>query len=62
MVDRPRELITRYPKLFDSSREKVLPKWAQAKLADFRLLLMQEASRVDVLQEEIETTKELWND
>ncbi|MGM9381072.1 DUF7239 family protein [Streptomyces antibioticus] len=30
-----------------SEREARLPKWARAKLADLRLLLMQEASRYE---------------
>lgn len=48
--------------MFDSSREKVLPRWAQDKFHDFRLLLMQEASRADALQQEIDTMKELWSE
>ncbi|ATI18837.1 hypothetical protein SEA_DIANE_53 [Streptomyces phage Diane] len=44
MMTRPEYLIQRYPTLMSSEREARLPKWAQAKLADLRLLLMQEAS------------------
>lgn len=62
MVERTRHLIERYPKMFDNSREKVLPRWAQDKFHDFRFLLMQEASRVDALQQEIDTMKELWRE
>lgn len=47
MTSRPEYLIERYPTLMSSEREARLPKWARAKLADLRLLLMQEASRYE---------------
>ncbi|AUG87240.1 hypothetical protein KGG77_gp28 [Streptomyces phage Omar] len=47
MMSRPEYLIERYPTLMSSEREARLPKWVQAKLADLRLLLMQEASRYE---------------
>ncbi|MEU9605416.1 hypothetical protein [Streptomyces sp. NPDC048057] len=59
--NRARFLIGRYPTLFSSEREKMLPLWAQAKLADLRLLLVAEAgnyesavSEIDGLLEELE--------
>ncbi|QBI99415.1 hypothetical protein SEA_CAELUM_55 [Streptomyces phage Caelum] len=54
MMTRPEYLIERYPTLMSSEREARLPKWAQAKLADLRLLLMQEASKYEDALEVIE--------
>ncbi|MEU6572331.1 hypothetical protein [Streptomyces sp. NPDC046805] len=54
MTTRPEYLIQRYPTLMSSEREARLPKWARAKLADLRLLLMQEASRYEDALEEID--------
>ncbi|QJD50700.1 hypothetical protein SEA_ISSMI_54 [Streptomyces phage Issmi] len=54
MTTRPEFLIQRYPTLFNSEREKRLPRWAQDKLGDFRLLLMQEAARYEDALKEIE--------
>jgi hypothetical protein len=51
---RPEFLIERYPTLMSSEREAVLPKWAQAKLADLRLLLMQEAGAYEQALNEID--------
>jgi hypothetical protein len=53
-MSRPEYLIGRYPTLMSSEREARLPKWAQAKLADLRLLLMQEASKYEDALEVIE--------
>ncbi|MFE9925167.1 hypothetical protein ACFYQA_27410 [Streptomyces sp. NPDC005774] len=47
MSYRPRLLIERYPTIFNSEREKVLPLWARNKLADLRLLLLQEAGNYE---------------
>lgn len=44
---RPEFMIQRYPKLFDTEREARLPLWARNKLADLRLLLLQEAGKYD---------------
>ncbi|MFF7800203.1 hypothetical protein [Streptomyces olivaceus] len=46
-MSRAEYLIERYPTLMSSERDAVLPKWARAKLADLRLLLMQEAGRYE---------------
>jgi hypothetical protein len=54
MTTRPEFLIQRYPTLMSSEREARLPKWAQAKLADLRLLLMQEAGRYEDALEQID--------
>ncbi|QOV06178.1 hypothetical protein KGG72_gp48 [Streptomyces phage Salutena] len=54
MISRPEYLIERYPTLMSSEREARLPKWAQVKLADLRLLLMQEAGRYEEALEVIE--------
>lgn len=54
MTTRPEFLIQRYPTLMSSEREARLPKWAQAKLADLRLLLMQEAGRYEDALNEID--------
>ncbi|MDX3405111.1 hypothetical protein PV708_02460 [Streptomyces sp. ME02-6977A] len=51
---RPEFLIERYPTLFNSEREKKLPAWAQVKLADLRLLLLQEAGNYEASLEEID--------
>ncbi|AFU62107.1 hypothetical protein D854_gp35 [Streptomyces phage R4] len=51
---RPEFLIERYPTLFSSEREKKLPVWAQVKLADLRLLLLQEAGNYEASLEEID--------
>ncbi|WAB08758.1 hypothetical protein SEA_ANDRIS_54 [Streptomyces phage Andris] len=44
---RPEFLIERYPTLFNSERERVLPVWARNKLGDLRLLLLQEAGKYE---------------
>ncbi|ATI18674.1 hypothetical protein SEA_AMETHYST_52 [Streptomyces phage Amethyst] len=54
MTTRPEFLIQRYPTLMSSEREARLPKWARAKLADLRLLLMQEAGRCEDALNEID--------
>jgi hypothetical protein len=54
VTTRPEFLIQRYPTLMSSEREARLPKWAQAKLADLRLLLMQEAGRYEDALEQID--------
>lgn len=46
-MSRPEYLIEQYPKLMSDEREARLPKWARAKLADLRLLLMREAGNYD---------------
>ncbi|WP_406192479.1 hypothetical protein OH733_05170 [Streptomyces griseus] len=51
---RPEFLIERYPTLFSNEREKKLPVWAQVKLADLRLLLLQEAGSHEHCLEEID--------
>jgi hypothetical protein len=53
-MSRPEYLIERYPTLMSSEREARLPKWAQVKLTDLRLLLMQEASKYEDALEVIE--------
>lgn len=47
-------MIERCPKLFDREREKKLPVWAQQKLGDLRLLLLQEAGAYEQALNEIE--------
>lgn len=54
MTTRPEFLIQRYPTIFSSERERRLPRWAQAKFADLRLLLVQEASRYEDALNEID--------
>lgn len=51
---RPEFLIERYPTLFSSERERVLPVWARNKLGDLRLLLLQEAGNHEHCLEEID--------
>ena len=51
---RPEFLIERYPTIFNSDREKRLPRWVQDKLGDLRLLLLQEAGRYEEALDEID--------
>jgi hypothetical protein len=60
-TNRPVFLIQRYPMIFDTTREVRLPKWVKAKLADLRLLLLQEAGRYEKALEEIDRLEQRYH-